>query len=64
MGFAVTEALVYDHEQAGPFDMIQHIGDIAYAGTGRKWEFEFIWDAFMRQVQPLAQSVPYVVCKP
>lgn len=61
MGFAVTQALIYDHERAGAFDMIHHIGDIAYAGTGRTWEFEFIWDAFMRQVQPLAQSVPYVV---
>lgn len=39
------------------FDLLVHAGDIAYtSGT------QSIWDAFLRQIQPIAANTPYSVC--
>jgi hypothetical protein len=40
-----------------PFDLVVHIGDIAYA-VG----FASEWDAFHAQVQPLASAFPWMTC--
>ena len=60
LGFAVTEQMEKDVADQGPFDLIVHAGDIAYAGTGATREFEGIWDLWGRQVQPLASVIPYM----
>jgi len=59
MGWAVTDQMV-DDNKIDHFNMVIHVGDIAYAGTGSEWEFEEIWDIWEDQVQPLAANVPYM----
>jgi len=58
LGFEVTKWLIEEHNQK-PFDVILHVGDIAYAGTGSDREIEPIWDDYMNQIQPLASILPY-----
>eukprot|EP00002_Diphylleia_rotans_P009510 TRINITY_DN1982_c0_g2_i2.p2 TRINITY_DN1982_c0_g2~~TRINITY_DN1982_c0_g2_i2.p2 ORF type:complete len:520 (+),score=106.75 TRINITY_DN1982_c0_g2_i2:52-1611(+) len=58
-GFRVTEGIVKMH-QKNPYDMLLHLGDIAYAGTSSTREWEAIWDIFGRQVEPLAANMPYM----
>lgn len=59
-GFLVTEQMIQDTFRFGLFDLIVHAGDIAYAGTGSKREFESIWDLWGNQVAPLASFTPYM----
>merc|ERR1712137_900768 len=61
LGFAVTQQMIDDYEGGWPFDAIVHAGDVAYAGTGSTREFEGIWDLWGRQVEPLAQVMPYMI---
>jgi hypothetical protein len=42
--------------EAGGLDLVLHVGDVSYA-NGRLE----VWDAFMRQVEPYARSVAYMV---
>ena len=58
-GGFVTNHLEKFHD-SNRLDLIFHIGDLAYAGTGQKWEFEFLWDVFGRQLEPLSSKIPYV----
>jgi hypothetical protein len=58
-GFQVAFQIDSDN-QASPYDLVVHAGDIAYGGTGRTYEFEFIWDLFGRQIEPYASEVPYM----
>jgi len=58
-GFLVTDQMVYDNNK-NRFDMILHVGDIAYAGVDCCDEFEVIWDIWFNQVQPLTSLVPYM----
>jgi hypothetical protein len=60
LGFKVFEMMFQDY-QTTPFDMMVHVGDVAYAGTGSTWEFESLWDLFFWQIQPLATLAPYMV---
>jgi len=60
MGWAVTDQMV-DDSQVTPFNLVIHVGDVAYAGTGSEWEFEEIWDIWCDQVQPLAANIPYMI---
>jgi len=58
-GFEVSAQIISDNHVA-PYDLVVHAGDIAYAGTGGTWEFEYFWDLFFRQVEPFASRVPYM----
>jgi len=60
MGFMVTKSIIRQNK-AHKFDMVVHVGDISYAGTGKVWEFEYIWDLWGRQVSPLSSTMPYMV---
>eukprot|EP01052_Picozoa_sp_SAG31_P002722 SAG31_NODE_98_length_25640_cov_9.936744_6_plen_363_part_00 len=39
------------------FDMLVHAGDIAYTGGHQD-----VWDAYLREMEPVAANVPYQVC--
>jgi hypothetical protein len=39
------------------FDLLLHAGDIAYTSGAQG-----IWDVFLRQMEPVASRVPYMVC--
>ena len=58
-GFEVAHQIISDN-QVTPYDLVVHAGDVAYAGTGRTWEFEYFWDLFFRQVEPYASRIPYM----
>jgi len=60
LGFEVTKWIEAEHA-TDPFDLILHVGDLAYAGTGSDREIEPIWDDWMNQIQPLASLIPYQV---
>lgn len=69
LGFRVFEKIRADHDLR-PFNLTHLFGDISYAGlaTNAKLlnitssdEFEFIWDLFGRQVEPLASEIPFMV---
>jgi len=59
LGYLVAERIIYDMKTV-PLDMIVHVGDIAYAGTGSTYEFEAIWDIFCDQIQDMAAYMPYM----
>lgn len=58
-GYQVSFQLSQD-DLVKPYELVVHAGDIAYAGTGKTWEFEFMWDLFGRQVEVYADHVPYM----
>jgi hypothetical protein len=58
-GFEVAFQVLQDNQKT-PYDLVIHAGDIAYGGTGKTWEFEFLWDLFGRQVDPYASYIPYM----
>jgi len=60
MGFEVADQLIHDDEKYH-FDLITHVGDLAYAGVSQSWEFEYFWDLFVEQIAPLADHIPYMV---
>jgi hypothetical protein len=51
-GPKTTEALVANVDK---FDLVVHAGDIAY-----DYGWQFVWDYFGRQVEPLASQIPYM----
>lgn len=59
LGWRVSEFMELEN-QVTPFDCIVHVGDIAYGGTGSTWEFEWIWDLYFWQIEPLASRIPYM----
>jgi predicted MPP superfamily phosphohydrolase len=62
LGFEVTDMLVEEH-RFHPFNLVMHVGDVAYAGVSSQdeGEYEPVWDVYMNQIMPLAQVVPYQV---
>lgn len=58
-GYQVSFQISQD-DLVTPYELVVHAGDIAYAGTGKTWEFEFMWDLFGRQVEVYADHVPYM----
>lgn len=58
-GFQTAFRIVQDNH-VSPYNLVVHAGDIAYAGTGKTWEFEFFWDLFFRQIEPYAAKIPYM----
>ena len=70
MGWTVNEQLIEDefiynvntsNSNYGPYDLILHVGDISYAGTGSTREYEYFWDLWMRMTQPISAHVPWMV---
>lgn len=59
LGFEVTDQMIGD-DASIHFDLITHVGDIAYAGVSHSWEFEYIWDLWGEQVAPLSNHIPYM----
>jgi predicted phosphohydrolase len=59
LGLPVMERILWDHER-NPFDLVVHVGDIAYAGTGKEIELEFLWDLWGRMVSDLSSVAPYM----
>ncbi|XP_047520844.1 acid phosphatase type 7 isoform X3 [Pieris napi] len=61
MGNKNAHSLSYlqDEAQRGHFDVILHVGDFAY---DMDTDNALVGDEFMRQIQPLAASVPYMTC--
>jgi len=57
-GLVITDAMEAAHAQK-PFDMLIHLGDVSYAGTGSTREWQIIWDIWGRQVENLASQIPY-----
>ena len=55
MAAATIETALEEHRRS-PLDFVLHVGDISY-GDGRPKE----WEAFMSQIEPVAQAVPYMV---
>lgn len=55
-GNATIKALA-DASKAGAFDLMLHAGDIAYTSGDQD-----IWDEFMREMDPSASRMPYMVC--
>lgn len=45
---------------AEPLHALIAAGDLAYGGTGRVMEFEFVWDLWQRIMSPLARQMPLV----
>ncbi|KYO25568.1 iron/zinc purple acid phosphatase-like protein [Alligator mississippiensis] len=45
--------------RAGLYDAVLHVGDFAY---DMDWNDARVGDAFMRRVEPLAATVPYMTC--
>jgi len=59
LGFEVTDQMVGDDKNIH-FDLITHVGDLAYAGVSASWEFEYFWDLWGEQIAPLANHIPYM----
>jgi len=59
MGWAVTDQMIDDNENLH-FNLVIHVGDVAYAGTGSEWEIEEVWDVWESLVQPIAANIPYM----
>lgn len=53
----IAEQVLHD---PSPPNFVLHAGDIAYAGTGGREEWEFIWDWLLRQNQQFAAYAPYM----
>lgn len=65
-GYAVFDKVAEIHA-SNPFDFVLHQGDISYAGVDisekplnitKDDEFEYIWDLFGRQIEPVAATAP------
>jgi len=71
LGSAVAQQLAASHGgPRGAFDAIFHFGDVSYAGTDsavaplnitKADEWEYIWDLFGAQMEPIASAAPYLV---
>jgi len=61
MGVNNSQALPYvqDEVEQGTLDMIIHVGDMAYNMDDNQGQ---VGDEFMRQIEPIANYVPYMVC--
>ena len=61
-GFEVMKSIIKDFNEnpADRADYVVHVGDIAYAGTGREMEIQAIWDLYMNQISPIASQIPYM----
>lgn len=61
MGNENAQSLAYLQEEAqrGIYDAILHVGDFAYDMDS---EESLVGDQYMRQIEPLAAYVPYMVC--
>ena len=68
LGFMVFDKILKDHRQspAGVFNATMLFGDISYAGVDtnvkplnvtKADEWQYVWDLFGRQVEPLAATV-------
>lgn len=57
----LTQSLPYLQEetQRGMYDVILHVGDFAYDMHNQDAK---VGDQFMRQLQPVAAYLPYMVC--
>ena len=69
LGFKVFDTILKDHQEA-PFNATMLFGDISYAGIDTEIkilnvtkadEWEFVWDLFGRQVEPLSSRIPFMV---
>ena len=69
LGFKVFDTILKDHEET-PFNATMLFGDISYAGIDTEIkilnvtkadEWEFVWDLFGRQVEPMSSKVPFMV---
>ena len=69
LGFKVSDTILKDHQEA-PFNATMLFGDISYAGIDTEIkilnvtkadEWEFVWDLFGRQVEPLSSRIPFMV---
>jgi hypothetical protein len=62
LGFAVAEQIEKDSAEQ-PFDLAVLAGDLAYATVSPpKDEFEAVWDAWGRMIQPYTATLPFMVC--
>lgn len=61
MGNENAQSLAYlqEESQRSVYDAIIHVGDFAYDMDS---EESLVGDQFMRQIEPLAAYVPYMVC--
>jgi Purple acid Phosphatase, N-terminal domain len=61
-GFKVSEMMA-EHfaETGGRWDFTVHAGDVAYAGTSHKREWEFIWDLFQNRTSSFVLCSPLLV---
>jgi hypothetical protein len=59
MGWGVTNQIIGDNSVT-PFSFVLHAGDVAYAGTGKEWEIEEVWDLWCDQMNNLGSIVPYM----
>jgi len=48
--------------QSGAMDFILHVGDISYADDYAADKYEEIWETWFGLIQPVMDSVPYMVC--
>lgn len=62
LGFQVSEQ-IEAADKVKPFDMVYHVGDLAYAGvsSGDVGEIEYVWDLWCHQIEPTASHIPYMV---
>mmetsp|Transcript_26845 Transcript_26845/g.86318 ORF Transcript_26845/g.86318 Transcript_26845/m.86318 type:complete len:523 (+) Transcript_26845:29-1597(+) len=67
-GFLVTAQILRDLKHT-PADFVMHVGDISYATlhtsippiVASSDEWEPLWDVYMRQMEPIAARMPYMV---
>lgn len=50
---------MYWHNLLGDYDMILHVGDMAYDMDSSNGE---VGDEFLRQIEAMAAYVPYMTC--
>jgi len=61
LGFATAEQITKDNA-ADPFDMVMLAGDLSYATVDPPHnEFEEVWDAWGRLIEPYVSKVPFMV---
>ena len=69
LGFKVFDQILKDHELQ-PFNATMLFGDISYAGIDTEIKFlnvtkadewEFVWDLFGKQIEPMSSKVPFMV---
>lgn len=56
---AASLAFLQEEAQRSVYDAIIHVGDFAYDMDS---EDALVGDQFMRQIEPLAAYLPYMVC--